>query len=111
MRKQAFVPTDDEAKTLDGQSRGELRRRIEPQPWAFNGDSTLMAWRAPSSEREFDVAWVVGQADDMMDDHCPITKRGRTFHTTPRGAKIRAIDVRASQGPSGWEWVVMWRQA
>lgn len=112
MKKQAFVPTEDEAKMFDAQARGEVRRRIDPQPWNLNGDSSVFAWKRPDSAREFDVVWVKDSgADDMMDAYCPITKQGSTFHTTARGAKTRATDVRAVQTPTGWEWVVMWRQA
>lgn len=63
------------------------------------------------SPREFDVAWVEGMADDMMDANCPLAKRGRVFWKGDRGVKIKAESVRAEKTPAGWMWVIMWRVA
>lgn len=104
-----FQPTEDEAKSFTRHTRGTIQRRIEPQPWN-NGDGLWM-WKRQESPREFDVAWVEGMADDMMDEKCHHAKRGRMLWTSEYGLKVKAESVRAEQTPEGWVWVIMWRVA
>jgi hypothetical protein len=107
--KTTFEPTDDEAKSFMRSTRGTLQRPIDPQPWS-NGSGMWM-WKRPASAREFDVAWVEGMADDMLDEKCPHAKRGRIFWASDRGLKVKAESVRADKTPEGWMWVIMWRVA
>lgn len=107
--KPTFEPTEEEAKTFTRTSRGTIQRRIEPQPWS-NGDDLWM-WRRHDSLREFDVGWVAGRADDMMDEKCPLAKRGRVFWRNDRGLQVKAESVRAEKTAAGWFWVIMWRVA
>lgn len=107
--KTNFEPTEEEIESFMRSTRGMIQRRIDPQPWS-NG-SGLWMWKRSSSPREFDVAWVEGMADDMMDEKCPHAKRGRIFWSSDRGLKIKAESVRAEQTPEGWMWVIMWRVA
>jgi len=90
-------------------TRGKIQRRIDPQPWS-DGRGLLM-WRRVDSPREFDVAWVAGMADDMLDEKCPHAKRGRVFWKSQGGLKVKAESVRAEKTPEGWFWVIMWRVA
>jgi hypothetical protein len=107
--KMGFQPTEDEVKAFERTHRGTINRRIEPQPWS-NG-AGLWMWRHIDSPREWDVAWVDGMADDMLDVHCPFAKGGRVFWASPRGLKAKAESVRAEKTADGWMWVVMWRAA
>lgn len=107
--KTNFQPTEEEEKSFMRQTRGAIQRRIEPQPW--DDGSGLWKWKTVDSPREFDVAWVEGMADDMLDAHCPHAKRGRVLWTNERGEKVKATDVRAERLADGWFWVIMWRAA
>lgn len=109
MGKTEFQPTEEETKAFIRSTRGALQRRIDPQPWSYG--SGLWMWRRLDSPREFDVAWVEGAADDMLDEKCPLAKRGRIFWTSERGLKVKAESVRAEKTADGWMWVVMWRVA
>jgi hypothetical protein len=107
--KTTFHPTEEEASEFKRHARGTIQRRIEPQPWS-KGDRMWM-WRRPDSKREFDVAWVEGMADDMMDDACPHAKRGRVLWVSDGGIKIKAESVRAERLEQEWFWVILWRVA
>ena len=107
--KTNFEATEEEAKAFTSHQRGTIQRRIDPQPW--NDGRGLWMWKRPDSKREFDVAWVDGMADDMMDDACPHARRGRVFWQNERGLKVKATLVRAEKTPEGWFWVIMWRVA
>lgn len=104
-----FQPTEEESKAFTRYNRGTLKRRIDPQPWT-NGDRLWM-WKRSQVKREFDVAWVEGMADDMMDDKCTHAKQGRVFWKNDRGLKVKAESVRAEKTSDGWFWVIMWRVA
>jgi hypothetical protein len=109
--KTSFEATEEEANAFTRYTRGTLQRRIDPQPWSGGDGRGLWVWKRPDSKRAFDVAWVEGMADDMMDDACPHAKRGRVFWTSERGLKVKAESVRAEKTPEGWFWVIMWRVA
>lgn len=109
LMKTKFGATEEEAKAFTRHTRGTLQRRIDPQPWSKG--SGMWMWKRPGSKREFDVAWVEGMADDMMDDACPLARRGRVFWQNDRGLKVRAESVRAEKTADGWMWVIMWRVA
>lgn len=107
--KTNFEATEEEAKAFTRHTRGTLKRRIDPQPWSDGRG--LWMWRRLDSKREFDVAWVDGVADDMLDDKCPHAKSGRVFWQNDHGLKVKAESVRAEKTSEGWFWVVMWRVA
>jgi len=107
--KQTFEPTEEEARAVTRSTRGTIQRRIDPQPWSDGAG--MWMWRRIDSPREFDVAWMEGMADDMLDEKCPHAKRGRVFWTSDRGLKIKAESVRAEKTEDGWFWVIMWRVA
>lgn len=104
-----FQPTEEEAKAFASHRRGTLQRRMDPQPWADGRG--LWLWRRLDSPREFDVSWVGGMEDNLLDDKCPHAKRGRVFWKNERGLKVRAESVRTEKTPDGWFWVIMWRVA
>lgn len=107
--KTNFYPTEEEEEAFARSTRGTIQRRIEPQPW---GDGRgLWMWKRTGSPREFDVGWVDGAVDDLLDDRCPHAKRGRVFWTSEHGLKVRAESVRAEKTQDGWVWVIMWRVA
>lgn len=109
MNKPAFVATEEEATTFLRSTRGLIQRRIDPQPWSDGRG--LWMWRRVDSPRDFDVAWVAGMADNLLDSKCPIAKRGQIFWTSERGLKVKAEAVRTEKTPDGWMWVVLWRVA